>query len=50
MQWYELNLHEAFYLSYTLKCLKIAGDEGSVKSKEELWDFMVSEVEISKNE
>lgn len=45
-QWYELNLQEAYYLSYTLKCLKIAGDDGSVKSNEELWDFMVSEVEM----
>ncbi|XP_057548380.1 tRNA-splicing endonuclease subunit Sen2-1-like [Amaranthus tricolor] len=45
-EWYELNLQEAFYLAYTLKCLKIAGDDDIVKSHEELWQFMISKVEM----
>lgn len=45
-QWYELTLQEAFYMCYTLKCLKIVGDDGVVKSNEELWNFMTSEVDM----
>ncbi|XP_010680990.2 tRNA-splicing endonuclease subunit Sen2-1 [Beta vulgaris subsp. vulgaris] len=45
-QWYELTLHEALYLCYTLNCLKIIGDDGVVKSNKELWHFMISEVDM----
>ncbi|XP_021860294.2 tRNA-splicing endonuclease subunit Sen2-2 [Spinacia oleracea] len=44
--WYELTLQEAFYLCYMLKCLKIEGDDGVVKSYEELWQFMISKFEM----
>lgn len=44
--WYELSLQEAFYLCYVLKCLKMAGDDGVVKSCQELWHLMISEDEM----
>ncbi|XP_021773869.1 tRNA-splicing endonuclease subunit Sen2-1-like [Chenopodium quinoa] len=43
--WYEFTLQEAFYLCYTLKCLKIVGGDGVVKPYENLWHFMISKVE-----
>lgn len=45
-QWYELGLEEAFYLSYALRCLNIVGNDGTVKSNAELWDYMSSRIEM----
>lgn len=45
-QWYELGLEEAFYLCYALKCLKIVGHDGILKSDMELWHYMSSKVEM----
>ncbi|KNA03769.1 hypothetical protein SOVF_205940 [Spinacia oleracea] len=44
--WYELTLQEAFYLCYMLKCLKIEGGDGVVKTYEELWRLIISEIEM----
>ncbi|XP_021737813.1 tRNA-splicing endonuclease subunit Sen2-1-like [Chenopodium quinoa] len=44
--WYEFTLQEAFYLCYALKCLKIVGDDGVVKTSVDLWQFMISKVEM----
>ncbi|KAL2933345.1 tRNA-splicing endonuclease subunit Sen2-1 [Bienertia sinuspersici] len=44
--WYELNSQEAFYLCYMLRCLKIVGNDGAVKSYDELWHFMISKFEM----
>ncbi|KAH8498145.1 hypothetical protein H0E87_017174 [Populus deltoides] len=36
-QWFQLGLEEAFYLCYSLKCLKIAGEDNFVKNDLDLW-------------
>ncbi|KAK7336603.1 hypothetical protein VNO77_17149 [Canavalia gladiata] len=45
-QWFQLSLEEAFYLSYSLKCLKINGSDTSPQNDEELWHNMKSKKEI----
>ncbi|XP_062171439.1 tRNA-splicing endonuclease subunit Sen2-1-like [Alnus glutinosa] len=40
--WFQLGLEEAFYLCYSLKCLKIAGDDNCPKNDVELWQCMIS--------
>ncbi|XP_047338362.1 tRNA-splicing endonuclease subunit Sen2-2-like [Impatiens glandulifera] len=44
-QWFQLTLEEAFYLSHSLKCLKILDEEGNSKNDDELWKFMKSKRE-----
>ncbi|KAG6762964.1 hypothetical protein POTOM_033492 [Populus tomentosa] len=39
-QWFQLGLEEAFYLCYSLKCLKIAGEDNFVKNDLDLWLYM----------
>ncbi|KAG6761650.1 hypothetical protein POTOM_034879 [Populus tomentosa] len=39
-QWFQLGLEEAFYLCYSLKCLKIAGEDNCVKNDLDLWLYM----------
>ncbi|KAF2321861.1 hypothetical protein GH714_003198 [Hevea brasiliensis] len=41
-QWFQLGLEEAFYLCYSLKCLKIIGEENCHKNDVELWQYMKS--------
>ena len=36
-QWFQLGLEEAFYLCYSLKCLKIVGEDKCLLNDEELW-------------
>ncbi|KAK9690429.1 hypothetical protein RND81_09G127400 [Saponaria officinalis] len=43
-QWYEFGLEEAFYLSYTLKCLEIVDHDSNVKTDAELWHYMCSKI------
>ena len=38
-------MEEAFYLCYTLKCLKIVGEDECTKNEEELWNYMKSKIE-----
>ena len=44
-QWFQLGMEEAFYLCYTLKCLKIVGEDECTKNEEELWNYMKSKIE-----
>lgn len=39
-QWFELTLEEAFYLCYSLKCIKIVGGDHSIKTDDELWGYI----------
>nr|XP_043634052.1 tRNA-splicing endonuclease subunit Sen2-1-like [Erigeron canadensis] len=39
--WFEFTLEEAFYLCFSLKCIKIVGGDGSVKTDNELWEYMI---------
>ncbi|PWA47658.1 tRNA-splicing endonuclease [Artemisia annua] len=41
-QWFEFSLEEAFYLCFSLKCIKIGVDD-SIKTHNELWDYMTSQ-------
>ncbi|KAB1993068.1 hypothetical protein ES319_D13G003100v1 [Gossypium barbadense] len=41
-QWFQLDMEEAFYLCFSLKCLKVIGEDGYIKSNEELWDYLKS--------
>lgn len=41
-QWFQLGLEEAFYLCYSLKCLKITEGDNCPKNDEELWQCMIS--------
>ncbi|XP_047947616.1 tRNA-splicing endonuclease subunit Sen2-2-like isoform X1 [Salvia hispanica] len=41
-QWHQLSFEEALYLCSVLKCIKVAGENKSVKSDEELWHYMVA--------
>ncbi|XP_059625257.1 tRNA-splicing endonuclease subunit Sen2-2-like [Cornus florida] len=41
-QWFQLGMEEAFYLFYSLKCLKIIGEDQCTKNNEELWSYMKS--------
>ncbi|KAK7243870.1 hypothetical protein RIF29_38683 [Crotalaria pallida] len=42
MVWFQLTLEEAFYLCYSLKCLKIKDGDSGVQSDEKLWTSMKS--------
>ncbi|KAJ7946745.1 tRNA-splicing endonuclease subunit Sen2 [Quillaja saponaria] len=44
-QWFQLSLEEAFFLCYSLKCLKIKVGDSSPKSYEELWHCMITRKE-----
>lgn len=44
-QWYQLGMEEAFYLCHTLKCLKIVGEDNSMKNDVELWQYMKAKKE-----
>ncbi|RXI04516.1 hypothetical protein DVH24_038790 [Malus domestica] len=41
--WFQLGMEEAFFLCYTLKCLKIAGEHKHPKDDNELWQYMTSQ-------
>lgn len=41
-QWFQLGLEEAFYLCYSLKCLKIVGEDKCLLNDEALWLYMQS--------
>ncbi|GKU93636.1 hypothetical protein SLEP1_g7212 [Rubroshorea leprosula] len=41
-QWFQLSMEEAFYLCYSLKCLRIVGEEHCTKNNEDLWQYMKS--------
>lgn len=41
-QWFQLDMEEAFYLCFSLKCLKVIGEDGCIKSDEELWEDLKS--------
>ncbi|KAK8546404.1 hypothetical protein V6N12_027191 [Hibiscus sabdariffa] len=41
-QWFQLDMEETFYLCFSLKCLKVIGEDGSTKSNEELWEYFKS--------
>lgn len=41
-EWFQLGLEEAFYLCYSLKCLKIVGDDDCAKKDVEVWQSMIS--------
>lgn len=41
-QWFQFTLEEAFYLCFSLKCIKILGGDHSIKTHNELWDYMTS--------
>lgn len=43
--WYQLSLEEAFYLCYSLKCLKINGSDTGPQNDEGLWRCMKSKKE-----
>ncbi|PQP92149.1 tRNA-splicing endonuclease subunit Sen2-1 [Prunus yedoensis var. nudiflora] len=40
--WFQLDMEEAFFLCYSLKCLKIAGEDKRPKDVQELWQHMKS--------
>ncbi|KAK1409861.1 hypothetical protein QVD17_36390 [Tagetes erecta] len=44
-QWFQLTLEEAFYLCFSLKCLKIVDGTHNIKTVNELWDYMISKKE-----
>nr|XP_043621650.1 tRNA-splicing endonuclease subunit Sen2-1-like isoform X3 [Erigeron canadensis] len=41
-QWFQFTLEEACYLYFSLKCIKIVGDDDSVKTDNDLWEYMTS--------
>lgn len=42
-QWFQLTFEEAFYLSFSLDCIKIVnGDSNIPKTNNELWNYMIS--------
>lgn len=41
-QWFQLGMEEAFYLSFTLKCIKIVGEDKHMMSDQELWQNLRS--------
>ncbi|XVF69377.1 hypothetical protein PTKIN_Ptkin11bG0076600 [Pterospermum kingtungense] len=41
-QWFQLDMEEAFYLCFSLRCLKVVGEDGCIKSNEELWEDLKS--------
>ncbi|XP_047160276.1 tRNA-splicing endonuclease subunit Sen2-1-like [Vigna umbellata] len=43
--WFQLSFEEAFYLCYSLKCLKINGSGTGSQNYEELWHYMKSKKE-----
>ncbi|KAL9331630.1 hypothetical protein ACSQ67_001240 [Phaseolus vulgaris] len=43
--WFQLSFEEAFYLCYSLKCLKINGSGTGPQNDEELWHYMKSKKE-----
>ncbi|OMO77242.1 tRNA-splicing endonuclease [Corchorus olitorius] len=45
-QWFQLDMEEAFYLCFSLKCLKVVSKDGCTKSDEELWEYMKSKKEV----
>ncbi|GAB4845355.1 hypothetical protein Ancab_038763 [Ancistrocladus abbreviatus] len=44
-EWIQLGLDEAFYLCNFLKCLKIVGGDGCVKTDVELWHYSILKME-----
>ncbi|GJT79550.1 cytochrome P450 81F3-like protein [Tanacetum coccineum] len=41
-QWFQFALEEAFYLCFSLNCINIFGGDHSIKTHNELWDYMTS--------
>ncbi|GJX38750.1 tRNA-splicing endonuclease subunit Sen2-1-like protein isoform X2 [Tanacetum coccineum] len=40
---FELTLEEAFYLCFSLKCIEISSVDHTIKTHNELWDYMTSQ-------
>ncbi|XP_071686215.1 tRNA-splicing endonuclease subunit Sen2-1-like [Rutidosis leptorrhynchoides] len=38
---FELSLEEAFYLCFSLKCIKIVGGDNVTRTDNELWEYMI---------
>lgn len=41
-QWFQLTFEEAFYLCFSLRCIKIVGGDNSVKTIDQVWEYMTS--------
>ncbi|KAI3887184.1 hypothetical protein MKW92_034524 [Papaver armeniacum] len=41
-QWYELSFEEAFYLCYSLECLKIMDENKCLVADDDVWQYMKS--------
>ncbi|KAK6926845.1 tRNA intron endonuclease, catalytic domain-like [Dillenia turbinata] len=41
-QWFQLGFEEAFFMCYSLKCIKIVGEDNCPKNAEEVWHYMKS--------
>lgn len=41
-QWFQLSTEEAFYLQYSLKCIKIVDHDDTELNSDELWKHMIS--------
>ncbi|CAH1453231.1 unnamed protein product [Lactuca virosa] len=39
-QWFQLTVEEAFYLSFSLNCIKIVTGDNVIKTNNELWDYI----------
>ncbi|XP_019234796.1 PREDICTED: tRNA-splicing endonuclease subunit Sen2-1-like isoform X3 [Nicotiana attenuata] len=44
-QWFQLCMEEAFYLYYSLNCIKIVNHNGCEQNSDELWKYMTSKRE-----
>lgn len=44
-QWFQLSLEEAFYLQYSLKCIKVVDHNETELKNDELWKHMTSKKE-----
>ncbi|KAK2967338.1 hypothetical protein RJ640_017058 [Escallonia rubra] len=42
IQWFELSMEEGFYLCYSLRCIKIVGEDKCVKDEQQVWKYMTS--------
>ncbi|KAH0659660.1 hypothetical protein KY289_028408 [Solanum tuberosum] len=44
-QWFQLSMEEAFYLQYSLKCIKVVDHNDTELNNDELWKHMTSKKE-----
>ncbi|XP_055829772.1 tRNA-splicing endonuclease subunit Sen2-1-like [Solanum dulcamara] len=45
-QWFQLSMEEAFYLQYSLKCIKVVDRNNTELNSDELWKHMTSRMKI----